>query len=67
MQKIIMNFLSHYENLPTQYCYPCTLLMISIFLNYTNEISKYIKVKQMNKLCSLKIPFLVEKRLGKLF
>lgn len=67
MQKIIMNLLSNYENLPTQYCYPCTLLMISVFLNYTNEISKYIKVKEMNKLCSLKIPILVEKRLGKLF
>lgn len=61
-----MNRLSHYQNVSNQYGYHHALLTISIFLNYINEISKYTQVKQMNKLRSLKIPSLVEKRLGKL-
>lgn len=59
MQQIIKNLLLHYQNLPTQYGYHYAFLIISIFLNYINEISKY--VKQMNKSYSLKKPFLAEK------
>ena len=49
-----MNLLSHYKNLPAKYFYHCAFLTVSIFLNHVNEISKYILVKKMSKLCSLK-------------
>ena len=56
-----MNLLSHYQNIHTQYGYHSTFLIISTFLNHIN----YMYVKQIHKSRSLKMPFLVEKLLGK--